>query len=157
MLTINASEFSRLKVEADKFDKAIIRSLRKRIKALGQVAVDAVKKSVTEGPSGGPDSAGSREGIAAGTRLSVSFSARTAGAKITTTNARVGLDHKGIVAAYNQPSFRHPVFGNRGVWAVQTGKPYFGASIEPVLDKHGMDEMKAAIDDAVRALGGRGK
>ncbi len=155
MLTVRADEFARLKVEADKFDRAIIRSLRKRIKDIGKDAVEAVQKSVLSGP--GEGAAGSRAGIAAGTRLSVSFSARSAGAKITTTNAQVDADHKGIVAAYNQPNFRHPVFGNRNVWAVQTGKPYFGASIEPIVDKRTEREMKAAIDDAVRAFGGRGK
>ena len=155
MITIQAPEFARLKSEADKFDKAIVRSLRKRLKTMAQVGVDAVKASLAVDPPGDqPGTAGSRDAVAAATRAVVSFSPRGGGVKITASNARLDPAHKGFVAAYEKKSLRHPVFG-RNVFVDQPTRPYFGASINNALEDRGQKEMKAAIDDAVRAMGGR--
>ncbi len=86
--------------------------------------------------------------------MAISFSARGGGAKITSTNARLDPDHKGFVAAYEKANLRHPVFG-QDVVVSQPTRPYFGASISEALGRDVDKEMKAAIDDAVKALGGR--
>ena len=151
MITIRSTELARLKVEADRFDRTIIRSLRKRIKTIGEGAVSKVREEVQAGSGGGSSAAQ----IAAGTGIRVSFAQRTAGVKITTTNARLDQAHKGFVAAFNKPSFRHPVYGNEGTWVTQTGRPYFGKVIKAEWDRSIEQQMGAALDDAVRALGGR--
>lgn len=158
MLTINAPEFHRFAAAARASDRTILTSLRKRLKVIAAVGVEAVQKKVTEpARSSGDDSVGSRAEIAASTRAVVSFAKRAGGVKITTNNSKVDPAHKGIVAAYNRDKFRHPVYGNRSVFADQPGRPYFDAAIVPVMDKRMPKEMAKVIDDAVRALGGRGK
>ena len=37
----------------------------------------------------------------------------------------------------------------------QIGRPYFGASIAPLLDGALQEEIRAALDDAVAAIGGK--
>jgi hypothetical protein len=155
VIRIQAGEFARLKVEADKFDKAIIRSLRKRLRALAQVGVDAVKASLALDPPGDqPGSAGSRDAVAAATKATISFTPRGGGVKIVAANSRLDPEHKGFVRAYESRALRHPVFG-QAVYVDQPTRPYFGAAIHDAIDDRVQKEMKAAIDDAVRAIGGR--
>jgi hypothetical protein len=59
-----------------------------------------------------------------------------------------------MLKALNTASFRHPLFGDKEHWYDQPGRPYFGA----VLKRHQPEMVKAiesALDDAVKALGGR--
>lgn len=148
MITINAPEMARFKAAADRVDKRIVSRLRRSIKTIGAGAVKEIKDTVTDG---GP----SAEGIAAGTGMRVSFSKSTAGVKITTTNARLSAEHKGFVAAFNKPAFRHPVYGNRQAWVQQEGRPYFGVSIERVFDEKAQQEMVAVFREAMNSIGAR--
>jgi len=155
VITIQAPEFARLKSEADKFDRAIILSLRRRLKAIAQVGVDAVKRALEQEPvNDQPGTAGSRQAVADATRAVVSFSGRSGGVKITATNARLAPGHKGFAGAYEKKVLRHPVFGS-STWVGQPTRPYFGAVLVDALEDRGEKEMLAAIDDAVRAFGGR--
>lgn len=155
LVTVNTTELARFKVVADRFDKAIIRGVRKRIRNIGQGAIGEVKKTLRlPPPTSGDSSTGAREALEAGTRVAISFSKRSAGAKITTS----GSAHNGFAAPYNRKSFRHPVHGNRNAWVNQEGRPYFGAVILPYLDTPEVKrEIVAVLDDAVKAIGGRGK
>jgi hypothetical protein len=92
--------------------------------------------------------------LSAGTRVSLSFSRTAAGVKIVTGSGGLGATHKGLLAAYNTETFRHPVFGNTHAWSEQHGRPYFGKVIEPLANKEMLREMRAALDDATRAIGG---
>lgn len=158
MITINAQEFARLKVDADKFDKTITRELRKRIKAIGQIGIDAVKKSLAEAPPNDqPGSEGSRAAVAASLRTVISFQRRSAGVRIIASNSRLSPEHRGFVAAYEKKALSHPVYGHEGTQVNQPTRPYFGASIHDALEKRGAPQVMAAIDDAVKAIGGRGK
>jgi len=96
-----------------------------------------------------PGTRGSRDRIAANTRVGISMGSRSAGVKITTQNAPT----EGFAAAYNQRKpLRHPVFGNRNVWVEQQGRPYFGTSITKVLRARLQQEMSDAADDAFRKM-----
>jgi hypothetical protein len=56
-----------------------------------------------------------------------------------------------MVRAWNRPSFRHPVYGNRETWVTQTGHPYF----ESTILQHRVDVQLAilrALQDAIRAM-----
>lgn len=149
MITINAPELARFKAAANRVDKRIIPRLRKGLRTIGSAAVKEIKETVTN--DGGPSS----EGIAAGTSLRVSFSKTGGGVKITTTNARLSAEHKGFVAAFNKPSFRHPVYGNKQAWVQQEGRPYFGVSIERAFDEKAQQEMAAVFREAMNAIGAR--
>lgn len=157
LVTVNTTELARFKVLADKFDKSITRGLRKAIRKIGQGAVEEVQKTLRmPAPSSGAAGVGSREALAAGTRVTVSFSQRSGGAKIVTTGARLGDGHGGFAGAYNETTIRHPVFGNKDAWVTQAARPYFGAVIVPYLDSAKVrKELEDVLDDAVKAIGGR--
>jgi hypothetical protein len=156
LVTVNTTELARFKVIADRFDKSVTRGVRKSIRKIGEGATTGVKKTLRlPAPSDGEGGPGSREALAGGTRVTVSFSQRSAGAKIVTSGAR--LAHKGFAAAYDMPSFRHPVYGNKSAWVNQEGRPYFGSVITEYLDgPKAKKELEAVLDDAVKAIGGRG-
>ena len=157
---IDPQEWYRLKSALDGVDKKLTTALRKRIKNAGQVAADAVIKALQENPPpGGPDPAGFREALQQATKVTVSFGAKKAGVKIRTMGTRLPFEQKSLLAAYDRTEFRHPVFPKgsdrkKWKWVPQVGKPYFGASIMPLLDGAIQDEIRSALDDAVSAIGG---
>lgn len=156
---IRADEFRRFKDEADAFDPRIVRELRKAIKKVGEIGVDAARKAILQNPPDDqPGSVGSREQAAAGIRTVVSFGARSGGVKITATNTRMDPDHKGFVAAYEKQALRHPVFGQEGVDVTQpTNAGWFGKSIADAMPDRGQKEIMAALDIAVRSIGATGR
>ena len=157
-IVIDPGEWYRLKQELDKFDPALTRALRKRIREAGKVAADAVKKTLRESsPDGGDDSGEGRQALINATRVSVSFGKKSAGAKIVTSSAKLPAKNKGLLHVYNKESFRHPLFGNRGEWFRQKGRPYFQKSIREVLDRALVEEIRDALDEATRAIGARGR
>lgn len=158
MITLSSAEFARFGIAARDIDKTILASLRKQLKALMQVGVEAVQKAVLQDPPDDqPGSVGSRAAIAAGTRGQVTFGKRGGSVRIVSTNSRLDSDHKGFVGAYETRGLRHPVFGSNDNQVAQPTRPYFGASILEVLPDRGQKAMAEVIDDAVRALGGHGK
>lgn len=157
LLTINSEEFHRFGVTARAFEPKLLSSMRRRIKVVGQIAVEAVKAKLAEpSPGDGPNTGDAREVLARNTKLTVSFSKRNAGVKITTRSTGLDPEHQGILKAYNEKQFRHPVFGNSSAWVAQPGNPYFGAAIKPVADNQMIEALKESIDDACRAIGARG-
>ena len=158
-VVIDPLEWYRLKTELDKFDPELARALRRRIKGAGEVAAEAVRATLRlPAPGEGtPDQEKARAALIAATRTSVSFAKRAAGTKITTGSSRLAPENKGFLNVYNKKTFRHPVYGNREVFVPQQGRPYFGASIYKVIDKVMVNEIRAALDDAVKAIGARAK
>lgn len=155
-VTIDPAEWYRLKQELDRFDPALARSLRKRIREAGQAAVDKVKETLEmPSPAGGPDEGTGRAALAAATRVSVSFGKRAAGARIVTSPSKLPAEHKALLSVYNKRSFRHPVYGNRRNWVTQEGRPYFYGPIKEALDEALVGEIREALDDAMRAIGAR--
>jgi hypothetical protein len=138
--------FRRLMRDVKEFDPAMSRALRKRLRLAGESAVREVRSTIKEDtPEGTPFKPGGvRDGLAAGTKVSILAGKRMAGVRITTTGARLTAAHKAMVKAYNRQSFRHPVGGNRDVWVSQEGRPYFGSILR---DKRA--EMQLAIHEAV--------
>ena len=158
---IDPSEWYRLKKALDGVDKKLTTALRKRIKNAGNVAAEAVIRALKDNPpAGAPDPDGFREALQAATKVSLSFGARAAGVKVKTMSTGLPSEQKPLLAAYNRVEFRHPVFAQgedrkSWRWVPQIGRPYFGASIAPLLDGALQDEIRAALDDAVAAIGGK--
>lgn len=158
---IDPQEWFRLKKALDGVDKKLTTALRKRLKNAGQVAAEAVIAALRENaPPGAPDPAGMREALQQATKVTVSFGAKAAGVKIKTMGTGLPFEQKPLLAAYDRLEFRHPVFPkgeDRKLWkwVPQIGRPYFGASIIPLLDGAIQDEVRSALDDAVSGIGGK--
>lgn len=148
---IDPGEWYRFAAEAKRFDPALMTSLRKRIRGVGQDAVEKVKETLAlPSPSGGSSGGtGARAELISGTRMALSFSARSAGVRIRTASKKDQW-----APTYNKANFRHPVFGNDNAWVQQQGRPYFGKVIKPIADKEMLGAIRAAFDDAIRAMGG---
>ena len=155
-VTIDPAEWHKAKQDLDQFDPALSRALRKRLREVGDRAVEKVKETLEmPSPDGGPDVGTGRAALASATRVSVSFAKRAAGVKITTSPSKLAAEHKGLLSVYNMRSFRHPVMGNRDNWVSQQGRPYFYKPIGEVVDRDMVDQMQEALDDAMRAIGAR--
>ena len=153
-VVIDPAEWFRFKQQCDAYDKALTTAVRKRIKNAGNIALDRVKEALAESPpSGGDSSVGSRAALSAATKVALSFAARSAGVKITTSGRGLPAGHAGFEKAYNKGSFRHPVYGG-DAWVSQSGRPYFGAVIQKALSTEILEEMQSAIDDAFEVFGG---
>ena len=151
---IDPKDWNRFAAQCKAYDKKLYTEVRKRIRNAGDIAKDRVKDALAESPpSGGGSSVGSRAALSAATKTSLSFAAKTAGVKITTSGSGLPDGHAGFEKAYNKGSFRHPVYGGRA-WVSQSGRPYFGVEIAKALDKEILDEIQAAIDDAFDVFGG---
>lgn len=149
-IRLDAREWNRLAADLRAFDPALLRALRKHLRAAGEHLRTEVQSAVKRpAPTSGGASVGSRAAIAAGTRVAVSFAAR--GGKVTLTSANV---RGGFGKAYNTAQFRHPVNGNRNAWVSQKGRPYFGVTINKEIDGRVKDEINQALDEAIRSLGG---
>lgn len=151
---LDTSEWYTLKAELTKFDPTLTRSLRVAIRASGQEAVEAVKSELRAAtPEGNPSGPG-RAALIAGTRMSISFSKRSAGAKIVTSGSRLAGGHEALLKVYNLASFRHPVFGTDS-WVEEMGHPYFQKPIEESAGKTMYSGINAALEEAIAAIGGR--
>jgi len=157
-IRIDPAELNRLKLDLDAADKKLTTVLRKRIKAAGQVAVDAIRSALDDPPPAGePDPSGFREALQAGTSTAVSFSRTGASVKIKTSSSRLPANEKDLFAAYNtKRGYRIPLFGDKGRTFSAQGRPYFGAAVlESSTTRKMQVEILAALDAAVDALGGR--
>lgn len=153
-LRLDTSEWSALRVRLKEFDPALQRALRIRLVAAGNDAADAVKNALNQPtPEGNPDGPG-RDALMAGTRVQVSFSARSAGVKIITSASHLPGGHAALLKLYNTASFRHPVFGTN-TWVGEQGNPYFEVPIERTVGVTMYREIDAALDEAIAAIGGR--
>jgi len=162
-VSIDPQVWYKLKKDLDAFDKTLSVELRRRIKNAGQVAADAVKKQLQSGGgrAGTPQyKADTAAALAAATKVSVSFSARSAGARIITAPGRIPLVDRGLLVAYNGFTFRHPVYGrraNREDWAEQKSTAYFDPPIREALNRVLVGEINAAIDEATAQIKNRMK
>ena len=158
VVRINPAELNRLKADLDEADKRLTRDLRKRIRAAGQVGVDAIRAALDEAPPAGePDPSGFRESLKAGTTTTVSFSKTGAGVRIKTSSSRLPANEKDLFAAYNRKrGYRVPLFGDKSRLTTQFGRPYFGAAVlkDSTLIRIN-EEILKALDVAVDAIGGR--
>lgn len=156
-LSIGSRDFRDFAARARSVDKKILTSLRREVKKLGEGMLESSKKTVLlPPPNDSPEwSVGAREAIAAGMRTQLSFGKSNGGVRFVASPNRLPAEHKGFLAAYNQKSIRHPVFGNRRVFVEQSGRPYFGSVILQYLDKNEAKQMLRVIDDAFKSVGAR--
>jgi len=163
-IVIDPQQWYRFGQELNRFDPALKRALLKRIRNAGEIAKKAVIKKLQEAsPDGGPDLHQRRLELIAATKVTVSFAKKgSAGARIVTSSGNLPAEHQGLLKVYNLPSFRHPVYARgdaRGdwTWVKQQGRPYFGVAIRQALNRALAEEIAAAVQEAVDAIGAKGR
>lgn len=135
------------------FAPKLYTELRRELRQAGEFGVDDVKKTLEmPSPDGGPDDHRWRDMLAAATKVSLSFSPRTAGVSISTNSNQIPEAHRAIMRAYNKGAFRHPVFGDTDQWVQQRGRPYFGQVFEQMVFRLALDNVNRALGNATAAL-----
>lgn len=150
LVIIDPAAFTRLGAELRLFEPKLLTGMRRRFKELAQVGVEAVRADVLGPSPDGDTDVDVRQMIADSVRTTVSFRGKGAGVRISASASKLPTNKKPMLAAYNSGKWKH-----QGYW--QTGNPYFGAAIKPVMDDHLLDQMRAAIDEACFAIGARGR
>lgn len=143
-----------------------IRQIAAELKLIDKATATAVRKSIrvavtkaAEGTTAAIKAKAAEEGLvqaAAATKLTVSFSVRSGGAKIATNQRKAPMARplergsQGSGGAYN----RHPVFG-RKVYVNQPTRPFFFGTAA-ARERVNEEELIAAVDEACRLAGWRG-
>ena len=164
------AQFKAFMASVKEFSPALAASTRRRLRDAGQETVAAIKAKLLEPPperiaSGAPAprykhvrrpgaGSGIRAGLAAGTKIGISTSAKKQGVSITTSSARLPPKAQAMVRAYNKPTFRHPLFGNPNDWIKQAGRPFFGAVIAAHKTLFS-EAIQDAIADAIHEMEGK--
>lgn len=123
-INVDVAGLERLALAAERFPEALQDELRARLGEVAEdVAGDARRNALALRLPGRPPArrpqrrhTGLRAALAAGVRVSSS-----AGEGVT---YRITSTHR-LTRATNSEYFRHPVFGNRRVWAGQASQPWF--------------------------------
>lgn len=150
---MDAADFGAILKEVKAFDKRLGLDLRKQLRKAADPAVADVKAVLRQPtPGRGRQSKGVRAALIAGTSVRVLTGKRTQGVRIVTTAARLPEKHKPMLRLYAKTSFRHPVFGDRGVWVTQQGRPYFSAVIRGKKDTIAA-AVGRALEDAADTIG----
>lgn len=146
---LDRAAFAQFDKDLKKFSPALRRAYRKSLREIVEAGAAAVRRDVLAPPlNDKPGSTGMREQIAGAISSSVSYSAKSANAKVVASGSKSG----GVAAPYNKRNLRHPVFGNREVWVEREQRPYFGASITKVARRDLQKKMSDAADAAFKAM-----
>ncbi len=95
---------------------------------------------------------GLRAAVAQGIKGKVSYTGRKLGARITVETNHLPPSQRTLPRHLDNPrGWRHPVWGNRSVWARQVGEPYFSGPIQKHQPKVRRD-IRTAVDDVMRRL-----
>lgn len=152
-IQIDSAEWYRLSKQLRAYDPKLLTALRKRLRNAGQFAVNKIRANLAmPSPDGGPDTGKSRDILARATKVTISFSQKQAGAKVTTSGRNLPPENRAVLKVYNKHQFRHPVFGDKQTWVTQRGRPYFAEAFESELLRVARQEIEDALDEAVSYL-----
>lgn len=152
-LRLDTSDWQTLSRDLRTFAPELLLELRRELRSAGEIGVRAVRETLAQpSPDGGPDDGRYRQALAAAAKVSLSFSARSAGVSISTNNKQIPEAHQAIMRAYNKDSFRHPVFDNPAQWVEQRGRPYFGEVFEQMVINTALEHVNRALGNAMTAL-----
>jgi hypothetical protein len=153
----DTTEFKRLFARSSQVEPKLRAALRKNIRGAANEAARAVKSELQQ-PGGTqsshPKHTGLRARIAAGVQVKVMTGAR-AGVTIVASSRAMKADEATLVRAWEASGgWRHPVFGDRGAWATQKGRPYFRHTIT-ARQNAVRAAVEAAMREAAESLKGR--
>lgn len=140
------------------FSPALATATRKRLRGVGAEIVSAMQVAVMGATGAGPKRLrgkqaphSMRRGIAAGTKMVIVAGTTRQGISIVTSSAKLPPGKFAMVKAWNKPTFRHPVFGDRSTFVQQPGRPYFG-SVAMAKKSKVAAAMQQVLDDAIREI-----
>lgn len=152
-ISVEGDDFSILYREVQKVDKELAKNLRRRLTQIAQPVRDDVRRAALAIPSGGSaslpigagtekglakamrkprgGSTGLRQGIAGATEIKVmpsrpghfAIRIRVSGSKFAAKTGKPVTLPRYMEGLARKP-WRHPVFGNREVWAPQSSHPF---------------------------------
>ena len=140
-LDVDTSEYKAFAQKLKGADKAVARSLRKRLREAGKPLAQGVIEDGPEGlPSGG--------GLADWLRQSKGAISMTQ----TKLQIRLARGGKHDLNAINRGRLRHPLYGNRRVWVEQSVE---AGTYDKAFEKHAeqaLPEVERVLDDIMREI-----
>ena len=140
-LDVDTSEYKAFAKKLKGADKAVARSLRKRLREAGKPLAQGL---VEDGPEGLPSSGGLADWL------------RQAKGTVSMTQSRleIKLSRGGShdLGAINRGRLRHPLYGNRRVWVEQSVE---AGTYDKAFDKHAEDALpviERVLDDIMREI-----
>lgn len=115
-------------------DRELKRRFRRELRAAAAPMVPAVRASIAAIPvKGTSGSTGLRKRLQRATRLAVRTTGRSAMVRILVDPKRLPSGQKALAEEMEGTKrWRHPVFGDRGVWVTQQSHPYFFRVVRPL-------------------------
>jgi hypothetical protein len=152
-LTIDQTSFLRLTtaLKSEEDGKALRSDLNKNLRAAVQPAIVAAQTAVRAMPVKGADQ-GMRSAVAAALKPAIRASGVYSGVSVSAARGKYPRGFQNAPAALNRKAgWRHPVYGNKGVWRNQIGQPGW---FDDAMAASG-PEARAAILAAVSAMNAR--
>jgi hypothetical protein len=136
-------------------DKELKKKLSKELRAAARPLVPVTRKAIRAIPSSRSYSAaGLRGRMSKAVRTEVKTSGKQAGVRIRVDGRKMPAK-QGALPAYMEGSkkpWRHPVYGNREVWVVQTAKPYFYKTLRPKAGPAARKAVNRVITDVSKQI-----
>lgn len=140
-LDVDISDYKAFAAKLKGAEKSVARSLRKRLRDAGKPLAQGV---VEDGPEGLPSSGGLADWLRQ-SKGSVSMTQSRLEIKL----ARGGRHDLGAI---NRGQLRHPLYGNRRVWVVQS---VASGTYDKAFEKHAeqaLPEVERVLDDIMREI-----
>ena len=140
-LDVDTSDYKAFTAKLKGAEKSVARNLRKRLREAGTPLADGLVQDGPEGlPSGG--------GLADWLRQSKGAISMTQ----TKLQIRLARGGKHDLNAINRGQLRHPLYGNRRVWVVQS---VASGTYDKAFEKHAeqaLPEVERVLDDIMREI-----
>ena len=140
-LDVDASEYKAFAKKLKGAERSVARDLRKRLRAAGKPLAEGL---VQDGPEGLPSSGGLADWL------------RQSKGTVSMTQSRleIKLSRGGRhdLGAINRGQLRHPLYGNRRVWVVQS---VASGTYDKAFEKHAeqaLPEVERVLDDIMREI-----
>jgi hypothetical protein len=119
-------------------DKDLKRELTAGLRAVGRSAIPKVRDAIDQIPTKGD---GTLKGeMKAATRVQLRSSGPMSGMTIRVDGRKMPAGKRSLPKYMEGlKPWRHPVFGNRGVWVTEQSHPYFFKTVEPLGKEFGVE------------------
>lgn len=151
-MRVEADDFRRLTADSKRFGPELVKEMRRGLRTAAKPMADAAKHAILTMPTHGRESTGLRRRIARTVTIETPSTAKRAGVFITAKRSKMPVRERNLPQAIQRNRWRHPVFGNPGVWVAQRGRDWFDGPITSkaaAVDK----AIIAALRAAERAIG----
>jgi hypothetical protein len=152
----HSRDLSRLSRELRRMDnKEVTKRMRKELRKAAKPLVPIVRASIRNIPSGRAYGVGGlRSNLSKATRLEVKTTGRKARVSIRVDGRKMPSHFKALPQYVEgaKPRWRHPIFGNRQVWAQQPAQPYFYKVVAPAAGPRSRVAVNYVLDGITRDI-----